>query len=115
MNHFFLDHSAPTHIDTLSLHDALPISSQSERERWLSLPFTGCDGMPDTGQAWVRSGLLAATVVVPANSGQAIEMLTQSLRSGSQPPERTFTAPLSFPPTEKLAEMLTKKVGAASV
>src|SRR5438445_7104821 len=63
MNHFFLDHSAPTHIDTLSLHDALPISSQSERERWLALPFTGCDGMPDTGQAWVRSGLLAATVV----------------------------------------------------
>ncbi|HZR30406.1 MAG TPA: substrate-binding domain-containing protein [Terriglobales bacterium] len=90
-------------------------TSITERQRWLSLPFTGCDGMPDTGQAWVRSGLLAATVVVPANTGQAIEMLTQSLRSGSQPQERTFTAPLSFPPTEKLAEMFTKKAGAASV
>jgi len=90
-------------------------TSMAEQQRWLSLPFTGCDGMPETGQAWVRSGLLAATVVVPANTGRAIEMLTQSLRSGSQPPERTFTAPLSFPPTEKLAEMFTKKAGAASV
>src|SRR5207245_10581574 len=36
----------------------------SDRERGLGLPFTGCDGLPKTGQAWVRSGLLAATIFV---------------------------------------------------
>ena len=30
------------------------ISNEAERSRWLSLPFTGCDGQPATGQAWVR-------------------------------------------------------------
>ena len=35
---------------------------RSERERWLNLPFTGCDGLPKTGQSWLRSGLLAATI-----------------------------------------------------
>src|SRR5262249_5734291 len=35
------------------------IPSESERERWLRLPFTGCDGLPSTGQAWVKDGTLA--------------------------------------------------------
>src|SRR5438876_7586794 len=47
--------------------------NESEQERWLKLPFTGCDGLPKTGQSWVRSGLLAATIYVPPNSGQALE------------------------------------------
>ena len=49
------------------------------RERWLNLPFLGCDGMPETGQAWVRRGLLAATVVIPPNADLAIEMLVKAL------------------------------------
>jgi len=40
------------------------LTNEVDRERWLKLPFTGCDGLPKTGQAWVRSGLLAATVFV---------------------------------------------------
>ena len=32
------------------------------RQRWLSLPFIGCDGLPKTGQAWVKRGLLTATI-----------------------------------------------------
>jgi len=73
------------------------------RERWLSLPFAGCDGMPKTGQAWVRSGLLAATVIVPANAGLAIEMLTKTIHSGVMPPERTFTDVRSYPSIEEIA------------
>ena len=72
------------------------------RERWLSVPFTGCDGMPRTGQAWVRSGLLAATVIVPANAGLAIEMLTKTIQSGVMPPERTFTDVRSYPSIEEI-------------
>jgi ribose transport system substrate-binding protein len=34
-----------------------------ERDTWLRLPITGCDGLPRSGQEWVRQGRLAATVV----------------------------------------------------
>ncbi len=68
------------------------------RERWLSLPFLGCDGMPDTGQAWVRRGLLAATVVIPPNADLALEMIAKAMQSGTQPQERTLTTPSSYPP-----------------
>ena len=68
-----------------------------ERERWLKLPFTGCDGLPNTGQAWVRSGLLTATVFVPPNTGQAIEMLVQALQQKKPAPERILIPPRSIP------------------
>lgn len=86
-------------------------TSVTERERWLSLPYTGCDGLPQTGQAWVSSGLLAATVVVPANTGMAMEMVAQAVSTGTQPPERTFTVPESFPSVEELARGRTKSQG----
>ena len=57
------------------------LTNDSEKERWLSLPYTGCDGLPKTGQSWVRSGLLAATVFVPPNAGEAIEMLFNAFQS----------------------------------
>lgn len=74
----------------------------SEKERWLALPFTGCDGLPKTGQAWVRSGLLAATVFVPPNAGRAIEMMISAKESGMAIPERVLTAPLSIPAISEL-------------
>jgi ribose transport system substrate-binding protein len=30
--------------------------SEAERERWLQIPFLGCDGVTKTGQEWVGSG-----------------------------------------------------------
>ena len=78
------------------------IANESERDRWLRLPFTGCDGLPKTGQSWVRSGLLAATVFAPPNIGQAIEMLVQALTKGLRPPERVLSAPSSIPPLGEL-------------
>jgi ribose transport system substrate-binding protein len=80
----------------------------ANRDKWLSLPFIGCDGMPETGQLWVRQGSLAATVVVPANAGQAIEMLAPALAKGTQPPERTLTVPRSYPTVEVLSKKLAK-------
>ena len=78
------------------------LANESERERWLKLPFTGCDGLPKTGEAWVRSGLLAATVFVPPNTGQAIEMLVDAIRNGKKPPERALTVPVSIPALDQL-------------
>src|SRR5262249_35332172 len=86
----------------------------ASRDRWLSLPFTGCDGLPKTGQAWVRSGLLAATVIVPANSGQALDMLVKAINSGTMPPERTMTVPASCPSLDALAKSQAEKVRALS-
>ncbi len=79
------------------------LSNEAERERWLKLPFTGCDGLPNTGQAWVRSGMLAATVFVPPNTGQAIEMLVQALQKKKQAPERLLIPPRSIPSLDALS------------
>lgn len=79
------------------------LTNEDERERWLKLPFTGCDGLPKTGQAWVRSGLLTATVFVPPNAGQAIEMLVDAIQNRKKPPERVMTAPVSIPALDVLA------------
>ncbi len=78
------------------------VTNIADRGRWLRLPFTGVDGLAKTGQAWVRTGTLAATVVVPTNAGQAIFMLAEALKTGKDVAERTFTVPESFPSIEKL-------------
>ena len=70
---------------------------EADRERWLKVPFTGCDGLPKTGQAWVRSGVLAATIFVPPNAGQAIEMLVEGMLRGRAVPERVLTPVNSVP------------------
>jgi ribose transport system substrate-binding protein len=80
------------------------VTNIADRERWLRLPFTGVDGLTKTGQTWVRGGTLAATVVVPTNTGQAIFMMTEALKTGKDVAERTLTIPESLPEIEKLAE-----------
>ena len=83
--------------------------SQTERELWLNIPFTGCDGVTRTGQEWVRSGQLRATVVIPPMAGLALEMLAKALNTGSMPAEKTLCTPVSFPP---LAEIKARSAGA---
>jgi len=78
------------------------LTNESDRERWLKLPFTGCDGLPKTGEAWVRTGLLAATVFVPPNTGMAIEMLFDAIQKGKKPAERALTVPVSIPALDQL-------------
>jgi ABC-type sugar transport system substrate-binding protein len=78
------------------------LTNEDERERWLKLPFTGCDGLPKTGQAWVRSGMLTATVFVPPNAGQAIELLVDAIQNKKMPPERVVTAAVSIPALDTL-------------
>jgi ribose transport system substrate-binding protein len=78
------------------------IANEVERERWLALPFLGCDGVPKTGQAWVRSGAMKATIVTPPNTGLAMEMLADALLRNKPQPERAFTEAVSIPTIEKL-------------
>jgi len=65
------------------------------KDHWTNLPFLGVDGVPKTGQAWVREGLLAGTIITPPLAGQALEMLVAALRSGRFPQETTLVEPRS--------------------
>ncbi len=73
------------------------IVDASNREAWMKLPFTGCDGVPKTGQTWVRNGLLAATIYNPPLAGAAVEALVRAIREGYEPPEQSKTLPFSIP------------------
>jgi ABC-type sugar transport system substrate-binding protein len=99
--------SQQSHVDAIAAqNDAMAIGARKAfrevtdfdaRQRWLSLPYLGCDGVPKTGQAWVQNGSLAATVVIPPLAGQAVDMLASSIRTGVIPPEMTSMTPQSFP------------------
>jgi ribose transport system substrate-binding protein len=77
--------------------------AESERARWMKIPVTGCDGMPRTGQAWVRNGTLAATIFIRPNTDLAIEMLVEAMTKGAQLPDHKVTEPESVPTLADLA------------
>lgn len=81
------------------------ISSPEQKEKWLSLPFLGCDGLPKTGQAWVRTGQLTATIIVPPMAGLAVQLMAKTLRTGTTVAERTVTDLESHPPIGKLSKL----------
>jgi ribose transport system substrate-binding protein len=85
------------------------LPSGEARDRWLGLPYLGCDGLPNSGQAWVQRRLLTATIYIPANAGKAVDMLVHALRTGSIPSEQTLTVPISIPAVESLASSAAKK------
>ncbi len=74
---------------------------EKDREQWLSIPFTGCDGVTKTGQEWVRRGLLKATIITAPAAGTALEILAKAVNAGSMPPDRTLIPPRSFPAMEE--------------
>jgi ribose transport system substrate-binding protein len=110
-------------IDVIAAHDdSMAIGAKKAfqdladlnlRSRWLKVPFLGIDGVRKTGQAWVSQGLLAATIIVPTNTGKAIEMLTQALVTGTLPGAKTLTVAKSFPAIEELARKPIQKSQAA--
>jgi len=77
-------------------------STHELRESWLRIPFLGCDGMPKTGQEWVRRGLLTATVFSPPTAPVAIDLIARFLRHGTMLPPRTLTETKSIPDIETL-------------
>jgi ribose transport system substrate-binding protein len=82
--------------------------AEDERERWMKIPFTGCDGLPKTGESWVRSGLLAATIYIRPNTDLALDMLTEAIRSGAQQSERKLIIPESMPSIDELVMRIAK-------
>jgi ribose transport system substrate-binding protein len=83
------------------------VSDVTEREHWLSVPFVGVDGLPKTGQSWVRDGSLAATVVMPPSAGQALKMMMEALTTGKTPNDKNWLPPESFPAVAELRPAAT--------
>ncbi len=81
------------------------------REQLQKMPFLGCDGLPKTGQEWVRRKLLTATIFIPPNADLAIEMMVRSIANGELPPERTFTVAKSVPAIDLLAQQSAARTG----
>jgi len=79
-------------------------STHELRQSWRRIPFLGCDGLPDTGQEWVRRGLLTATVFSPPTAPVAIDLIARFLRDGTMPPPRTLTEARSIPDIETLTK-----------
>jgi ribose transport system substrate-binding protein len=107
-----LQTSQHSHIDLVGAQDdsmamgarkAFSEIAESDRARWMKIPITGCDGMPKTGQAWVRNGSLAATIYIRPNTDLAIEMLVEAFKSATMLPDRRVTEPESIPSLAELA------------
>jgi ABC-type sugar transport system substrate-binding protein len=75
----------------------------SLRDRLLGVPFLGCDGLPESGQAWVKKGLLTATVVLPVLAGLGVEMLAKAIQTGTEPADHTVIRPVSYPALDCMA------------
>ncbi len=108
-----LSTSRESHISAVAAHDDdmamgarkafQAITVGEDRAHWMSVPYLGCDGLPKTGKTFVDRGTLQATVHIPPNTGQALQMLAQAFKTGRPPAERTLTTPVSYPSLEKLS------------
>ncbi|HET6411641.1 MAG TPA: substrate-binding domain-containing protein [Anaeromyxobacter sp.] len=102
-----LDESHETRFDLVGAqNDEMALGARAalsaQRPDW-SGPVTGCDGLVNGGQRYVREGQLAATVVKPTTAGPGVELVAKSLRGEPVPPQ-LILPPRSFPPLENLKQ-----------
>jgi ribose transport system substrate-binding protein len=84
--------------DSMAVGARRAIESSLRRHELARVPLTGCDGLPEGGQRLVTLRQLAATVVIPSNTGPAIELLARTSKTGERAPARLVLSPRSFPP-----------------
>lgn len=113
--------SMESHIDLVGAQDdsmamgarkAFGEIAGADRDRWMKVPITGCDGMPKTGQAWVKNHMLAATIFIRPNTDLAIEMLVEAFKSGAALPDNKLTQPESVPSLAELSAQGKKQMSA---
>jgi ABC-type sugar transport system substrate-binding protein len=82
-------------------NDAMAIGARkaiaARRPQSLQIPFTGVDGLLEGGQRLVNEGQLAATVIVPSNTGPAVDLVAAQLRTGQQAPARVVLSSRGYP------------------
>jgi ABC-type sugar transport system substrate-binding protein len=77
--------------------------------RWASVPHLGVDGVPDGGQRLVDRGELTGTIVLPSNTGPALEHLAQWLSHGTRPPLRVTLPAQPYPETVELKQRARRR------
>lgn len=78
-------------------------------KRWGPVPFVGIDGVPSVGQKMVQAGQLTATVVMPSNTGPALEELARWLKSGTLPAASVQVPVASYPAEDELRQRARKE------
>jgi len=87
----------------IGARDALAqVAKELNQPALADVPITGGDGLPDAGQRWVAQKKLVATIIIPATSGLAIDLLAQTWVSGRPMPLKTVLQPVSHPPMAAL-------------
>jgi ABC-type sugar transport system substrate-binding protein len=66
---------------------------------------TGCDGLPEGGRRLVNMKTLVATVVTRSNTGPALDLLAQHLKTKQPLPPEVLLAPDSYPDVSKLVPL----------
>ncbi|MGH9529290.1 MAG: substrate-binding domain-containing protein [Terriglobales bacterium] len=120
-----LSTSRQSHMDIIAAqNDAMAIGARKAfqelpeaagRDRWLGIPYLGVDGVSKTGLMWIKRGLLTATIILPPNTGKALEMLTHATHGNFTAPEKTTTVPVAFPSLDVLSAAHSEKARIASV
>lgn len=83
----------------------------ADSELQVQIPAIGCDGVLQTGQAWVRRGDLMATVIVPPSTGFAIKLMIKAFREGSEVPKHSYMLPIPFPAIQVLKPLVRAESG----
>lgn len=73
------------------------LGREQNRPEWTRVPVLGIDGLRTEGQRLVDEGVLAATVIVPASSGVAVELLARAWRSGAPTAPKVVLEPKPYP------------------
>lgn len=78
------------HVDVIAAQDdsmargaRLAVEDASGGREWSNVRYLGIDGVPEVGQRLVDRGELTATVVMPSNTGAALEMLARAQTGAS--------------------------------
>jgi len=87
-------------------HALADVAREFDKPRIESIPIVGCDGTPSVGQAMVRDGRLAATVVLPRSTGTAVEVVARALSGRGLPPA---VVTLHAEPFPDLAELRARR------
>jgi ABC-type sugar transport system substrate-binding protein len=78
---------------------ALAVTTPAHRDTLAGAKLLGADACPAYGKRLVDDGTLAASVVAPANTGEALRRLQRFWQSGQPVALRAFTRPLPYPPS----------------
>jgi len=79
------------------------LSNAQHRDALLKSKFIGVDACPAFGQRLISEGVLAASVLTPANTGLALGHLHRFWANGTPVPLRSFTDARPWPPASVVA------------